>query len=76
MRADLTFQTLTIRVPASGVVRVPCCGYPHEFASIPNCWREIALTSEMTPKWIVVPFVVRPRYALPDADPALMGPRR
>ena len=47
----IKFTTLTVRVPSTGVVRVPDGGYPHEFASIPNGWREIATAS----KYVVVP---------------------
>jgi len=64
----ITFQTLTIRVPGSGVVRVPDGGYPHEFASMPNGWREIAFNPEVQPRWIKVPFVIRQPLYWEPAD--------
>lgn len=36
-----TLHTVTVRVPASGVVRLPG-RYAHEFASVPEFWREVS----------------------------------
>ena len=76
----IKFTTLTVRVPSTGVVRVPDGGYPHEFASIPNGWRELATAS----KYVVVPILTRPDYAgmlwralggspVPDASASTTG---
>ena len=40
-----TLRTVTVRVPPSGVVRIPN-GYAHEFASIPLRWREVTTGSK------------------------------
>jgi hypothetical protein len=57
LRPPHTFAVLAIRVPKSGTVRIPHRGYPHEFASIPNGWREI---SGLASEYVVVPIVTRP----------------
>jgi len=59
MSPVITVEQLMIRVPESGVVRVPAGGYPHEFASMPNGWREIAFMEPLKPQWIVVPVWTR-----------------
>jgi hypothetical protein len=46
-----TFRTVTVRVPESGVVRIPH-GYAHQFASIPARWREVA---GVTSKYLAFP---------------------
>lgn len=41
------FHVVSVPVAPSRVVRIPD-HYPHEFASVPESWREITINSEVT----------------------------